>query len=133
MPFCPECHASYEEGVVLCRNCRAPLVEALPPGDSADLFVDLRDVPDAVTGAMWQGALESQGVHAVVHSNALPGYGDVLRDWSTKAWGTLRVPRAEFAEASAVLEDFLDTAATKAPAEDEAQDEGPAGGEVQEP
>ena len=124
MPYCPECHASYEAGVVLCRTCRAPLVEALPPGDAEDLFVDLRDVPDAVSGAMWQGALESQGIHAIVHSNALPAYGDVLRDWSTKAWGTLRVPRAEFDEASAVLEDFLATAAAKAPAEDEPQEEG---------
>ena len=115
MPFCPECHASYEPGVVLCRNCRASLVDELPPGDADDLFADLRDVPDAVTGAMWQGALESQGLHAIVHSNALPAYGDVLRDWSTKAWGTLRVPRAEFDEASAVLEDFLATAAEKAP------------------
>ena len=119
MPYCPECHASYEEGVVLCRNCRAALVEVLPPGESDDPFVDLRDVPDAVTAAMWQGALESQGIHAVVHSNSLPGYGDVRRDWSTKAWGTLRVPREEYDEASAVLADFLDTAATKAPAPEE--------------
>ena len=119
MPFCPECHASYEEGVVLCRNCRQPLVESLPPGEPDDLFVDLKDVPDAVTAAMWQGALESQGIHAIVHSNALPGYGDVLRDWSTQAWGTLRVPRAEFDEASAVLEDFLATAAERAPEADE--------------
>ena len=72
---------------------------------------------------MWQGALESQGIHAIVHSNALPAYGDVLRDWSTKAWGTLRVPRTEFEEACNVLEDFLATAATKAPAEDESQDD----------
>ena len=123
MPYCPECHASYEEGVVLCRTCRAALVESLPPGVAEDLFVDLRDVPDPVSGAMWQGALESQGIHAIVHSNALPAYGDVLRDWSTKAWGTLRVPRTEFEEACNVLEDFLATAATKAPAEDESQDD----------
>ena len=119
MPFCPECHASYEEGVVLCRNCRQPLVESLPPGEPEDLFVDLKDVPDAVTGAMWQGALESQGIHAVVRSNALPAYGQVLQDWSAKAWGALLVPRSEFDEASAVLADFLATAATKAPAPEE--------------
>jgi hypothetical protein len=123
VPICPECHASYEDGVILCRNCRAALVETLPPGEPEDLFVDLKDVPDPVTAAMWQGALESQGIHAVVHSNALPAYGDVLRDWSTQAWGTLRVPRAEYDEATAVLEDFLATAATKAPEEDEPQDE----------
>ena len=129
MPYCPECHASYEEGVVLCRTCRAALVGSLPPGDEADLFVDLRAVPDSVTAAMWQGALESQGIHAVVHSNAVPGLGEVRRDWGTEAWGTLRVPRAEFDEASTVLDDFLATAAAKAPGEDEAPEEyGPAGG-----
>ena len=119
MPFCPECHASYEEGVVLCRNCRAALVDELPPGESDDPFAKVSDVPDAVTGAMWQGALESQGIHAVVRSNALPAYGEVLRDWSTKAWGSLLVPRHEYDEAVAVLADFLDTAATKAPAPEE--------------
>jgi hypothetical protein len=123
MPFCPECHASYEEGVVLCRNCRAALVDSLPPGGEEDAFVELRDVPDAVTGAMWQGALESQGLHAVIRSHALPAYGDVLRDWSAKAWGSLVVPRHEYDEARAVLEDFLATAAEKAPAEDEPQDD----------
>ena len=117
MPFCPECHASYEEGVVLCRNCRATLVENLPESDEP--FAVVRDVPDAVTGAMWQGALESQGLHAVVRSNALPAYGDVLRDWSTKAWGALLVPREEYDEAKSVLEDFLATAATKAPEPEE--------------
>ena len=119
MPFCPECHASYEEGVVLCRNCRAALVDSLPPGGAEDAFVELRDVPDAVTGAMWQGALESQGIHAVIRSHALPAYGEVLRDWSAKAWGSLLVPRGEYDEASAVLADFLDTAATKAPEAEE--------------
>ena len=119
MPICPECRASYEDGVVLCRNCRAELVESLPPGDDDDPFVDLKDVPDAVTAAMWQGALESQGIHVVLRSNALPAYGQVLRDWSAQAWGVLRVPRAEYDEASAVLEDFLATARDKAPAADE--------------
>jgi hypothetical protein len=119
VPFCPECHASYEPGVVLCRNCRVELVDVLAPAEDGDPFVSLRDVPDAVTAAMWQGALESQGIHVVVHSNALPAYGQVLRDWSAQAWGTLRVPRAEYDEAAAVLADFLATAAEKAPAEDE--------------
>jgi hypothetical protein len=123
VPICPECHASYEAGVVLCRNCRATLVEALPPGGKEDAAVELREVPDAVTAAMWQGALESQGIHAEVRSHALPAYGEVLRDWSAKAWGSIMVPRDEYDEAKAVLEDFLATAATKAPAEDEAQDE----------
>ena len=125
MAYCPECRKFYEPGVVLCRDCRTSLTESLPPdpflGDDAEsgALVVLREVPDATTGAMWQGALESQGLHAVVHSNALPAYGQVLRDWSTQSWGALMVTRAEYGEARAVLEDFLATAATSAPAEDE--------------
>ncbi len=121
MPFCPECRKFYEEGVVLCRDCRSSLVEELPEGEDAP-FVPLHDVPDAVTAAMWQGALESQGIHVVVRSNALPAYGQVLQDWSVNAWGALMVPRAEFDEAKAVLEDFLATAAERAPEADQAQD-----------
>lgn len=122
MPFCPDCRKSYEEGVVLCRDCRSSLVDELPPGDEGP-FVVLREVPDPVTAAMWRGALESQGVHAVVQSNALPAYGEVLRDWSAQAWGALMVPRDEFDEAKAVLEDFLATAAEKAPEPDQAQED----------
>lgn len=122
MPFCPECRKSYDAGVVLCRDCRAALVAELAPGDEGNPFVVLCDVPDAVTGAMWKGALDSQGIHAEIHSNALPAYGQVLRDWSAQAWGTLVVPRGEFEEARAVLEDFLATAAEKAPEADQAQE-----------
>jgi hypothetical protein len=122
MPYCPECRKSYEEGVVLCRDCRSELVAELAPGDEGP-FVALRDVPDPVTGAMWKGALESQGLHVVIQSHALPGFGEqILRDWSAQAWGTLMVPRAEYDEAYAMLEDFLATAAEKAPAPDQAQE-----------
>ena len=125
MPFCPECRRSYEPGVVLCRDCRSTLVDQLPRavGWEDSGFVVLRDVPDAVTAAMWLGALESQGLHPVVHSNALPAYGNVLRDWKTEAWGALIVPSEEFDEAKAVLDDFLATAEAKAPAEGEDPEE----------
>jgi hypothetical protein len=132
MPFCPECRKSYEEGVVLCRDCRSELVAELAPDEAP--FVPLRDVPDSVTGAMWQGALESQGLHVVLQSHALPGFGEqILRDWKSQAWGTLMVPRAEYDEAYAMLEDFLATAAEKAPEADQAQpDEAPESPEAAE-
>ena len=50
---------------------------------------------------------------------AVLDYGQVLRDWSAKAWGALLVPREEYDEALSVLQDFLDTAATKAPEPEE--------------
>jgi hypothetical protein len=121
MPFCPECRRSYETGVVLCRDCQSHLVDELPKAAGWDEsgYVLLREVPDSVTAAMWLGALESQGLHPVVQSNALPAYGNVLRDWSAQTWGALVVPSSEYEEAQVVLDDFLSTAASKAPGEDE--------------
>lgn len=133
MAYCPECHKNWPEGVVLCRDCRASLVDELePPGVVARLtagltgadvewveLAELRPVPNPTTAAMWKGALESQGLSPVIRSHAIPAYGDVLRDWTTRSWGTLLVPREELDEARAVLDDFLRTAAIQAPEEDE--------------
>jgi len=121
MAFCPECRKSYEPGVVLCRDCRSTLVDDLPEAAGWDQsgYVLLREVPDSITAAMWQGALESQGLHPVVQSNALPAYGNVLRDWSANSWGALIVPHDEYEEARAVLDDFLATAESNAPGEGE--------------
>ena len=82
-------------------------------------LVPLRDVPDPVIAALWQGALESQGLHPVVRSRALPGYGQVLQDWNTRAWGELLVPADELEEARVVLADFLSTAENAPLGEDE--------------
>jgi hypothetical protein len=133
MPICPECRTPYEPGVVLCRHCRVPLVDwadAPPPGtapggegdeDGVEWveLVEVRTVPDTVTAAMWKGALESQGLHPVIRPHAIPAYGEVLRDWTTRAWGSLRVPADELAEARLVLDDFLATAASHPETEDD--------------
>ena len=121
MSLCPECRTVYEPAVVLCRSCRVPLVDpgeiSHPEGEGEREWVELvavRPVPDAVTGAMWKGALESQGLHPFVRSHSIPAYGEVLRDWTTRAWGTLLVPADEASEAALVLDDFLATAAASA-------------------
>jgi hypothetical protein len=123
MPVCPECHLSYPEGVVACRSCRVPLVDALGEGEAGDEawveMVSLRAVPNAVTGAMWRGALESQGIEAIVRSHALPAHGEVLHDWKTEAWGVLLVPSDVLEEAKLVLDDFIATAREQGPALDE--------------
>ena len=117
MAVCPECHQDYPQGVVACRTCRVPLVDEVE-AEWVEM-VTLRPIPNAVTGAMWKGALESQGIHAVVRSNALPAHGEVLHDWRTDAWGALLVPEDDLEEARLVLEDFLDTAREQGPALDE--------------
>lgn len=127
MPTCPECRATYDPGVVLCRDCRVPLVpaEELERGEREWVsLAEVRTLPNAVTAAMWKGALESQGLHPIVRSHAIPAYGEVLRDWTTRAWGTLLVPEDELAEARLVLEDFLATAASSAPGDDDEAEAG---------
>ena len=123
MPVCPDCHQTYPEGVVACRHCRVPLVDALGETEAGDEawveMVPLRTVPNAVTGAMWRGALESQGIEAIVRSHALPAHGEVLHDWKTAAWGVLLVPSDVLEEARLVLDDFLATAREQGPALDE--------------
>jgi hypothetical protein len=135
MPFCPDCRRAYPSGFVLCRDCRVLLVdslEGLPDASERESaaeegepaaewvsLVPLRDVPDPVIAALWKGALESQGLHAIVRSRAIPGYGPVLQDWSTRAWGELLVPEDELEEARAVLLDFMDAAAKSPLDEDE--------------
>lgn len=127
MAFCPECRVGYDPGVVMCPECRAGLVDELPaePGYEFVELVPLEPVTDVVSAAMLRGALESQGLHPVVRSHTVAGYGDVLRDWSTRTWGTILVPEDELAEARAVLQDFLLTAATSAPPPDEEPDAAP--------
>lgn len=120
MALCPECRQSYPAGVVACRNCRVPLVESLAEAEPEWVeLVPLSPIPNAVTGAMWKGALESQGLDAIVRSNALPAHGEVLRDWRANAWGMLLVPREDLEEARLVLDDFLATARDQGPALDD--------------
>lgn len=132
MPICPECRTPYEPGVVVCRGCRVPLVDSadepglLRSGEGGAEWIELAEVspvPNAVTAAMWKGALESQGLHPIVRSHAIPAYGEVLRDWTTRAWGTLLVPDDEIDEARLVLDDFLATAETRAAGTDDEDEE----------
>ena len=132
MRICPECRTAYDPAVVACKTCRVPLVDPadVPPAEGEREWVELapiRPVPHAVRGALWKGALESQGLHPVIRSNALPAYGEVMRDWTTLDWGMLLVPAEEAAEAALVLDDFLATAEASAPAADEADGDGDAG------
>jgi hypothetical protein len=105
MGRCPECGASYAEGVVACPRCRAVLESA--PALERDVSEVVHRVPDAVAGALLCGVLDHHGIPAVLRAATLPGYGWVRRDWSTSAWGEILVTRSFAAEAKAVLADYL--------------------------
>ena len=64
-------------------------------------------MPDAASGALLCGILEHSGIHTVLRSATLPGYGTVRRDWSTTAWGEILVAPKDAPEARAVIADYL--------------------------
>jgi hypothetical protein len=106
MRYCPECGAAYEDAIAACPRCRVILVAEQPSATPIGPEVVHR-VPDAAAGALLCGMLEHHGVHAVLRSATLPGYGTVRRDWSTTAWGEILVPGPEAAEARALIADYL--------------------------
>lgn len=106
MGFCPECGTEYAAAVAACPDCRVVLVAEKPVrGDSPEVA---HRVPDAAAGALLTGLLEHHGIHALLRSATLPGYGSVRRDWGTSAWGEILVPRGELDEARALIVDYLD-------------------------
>ena len=106
MAYCPECGTQYEAAVAACPRCRVVLTSDPPPPRDASPAVVHR-VPDAAAGALLCGMLEHHGIHTVLRSATLPGYGTVRRDWSTSAWGEILVAPEDAVEARAVIADYL--------------------------
>jgi hypothetical protein len=103
--WCPECGAHYDEGIVACPACRVVLADHPPPPPGEPVIV--HRVPDAASGALLSGLLEHHGLHVLLRSATLPGYGVVRRDWGTSAWGELLVPPSEADEARELIADYL--------------------------
>jgi hypothetical protein len=62
--FCPNCRTEYKEGITVCADCGAPLVEELPPESKpewADLVTVLSTV-NASTIALAKSILEDAGM-----------------------------------------------------------------------
>ena len=103
--WCPECGASYPEGIVACRDCLVVLVDEKP--EVRDGPTVAHRVPDAASGALLCGMLEHNGIATVLRSTTLPGYGDIRRDWSTIAWGEILVPASAVGDARTLIADYL--------------------------
>jgi hypothetical protein len=107
MGFCPECGREYPPGVVACPVCRVVLSTEPPVTPGSDTPVVVHRVPDAAAGALLCGVLEQEGIRTVLRTATLPGYGSVMRDWTTSEWGEILVAVTDASEARAVLADYL--------------------------
>lgn len=104
MKHCPDCGRDYDDDIVACPACREVLVAGAAPGPGPTV---VHRVPDAAAGALLCGMLEHHGIHALLRSTTLPAYGQVLRDWSTTAWGEILTPAGEAEAARALIADYL--------------------------
>jgi uncharacterized protein YbaR (Trm112 family) len=107
MGFCPECGREYPPEVVACPVCRVVLTAEPPARPGSGTPVVVHRVPDAAAGALLCGVLEQEGIRTVLRTATLPGYGSVMRDWTTSEWGEILVAETDASEARAILADYL--------------------------
>jgi hypothetical protein len=59
--FCPECRAEYIEGITECKDCKVPLVEALPPQQPYN-FIEILSTFNLGDIAMIKSLLDSEEI-----------------------------------------------------------------------
>lgn len=80
MPFCPDCRYEYRVGVTTCADCGSELVDKLDPNvhhGKPDL-VAVGTVMSSSQAELGRGALENEGINAVVVSTSFTAYGKWL-------------------------------------------------------
>ena len=107
MKYCPDCGRAYEDAIAACPRCRVVLGDEPPHAEGPGAPVVVHRVPDAASGALLCGVLESEGIRTVLRPATLPGYGTVRRDWATTHWGEILVAAVDATDARAIVADYL--------------------------
>jgi len=71
--FCPKCRIEYREGYTECAECRAPLVEELPPEPETEYveWVTILTTMDQNTVMVATSLLEDAGIPVLVKGEGL--------------------------------------------------------------
>lgn len=108
MPFCPQCRCEFNEGVLICVDCRVDLVFELSPDDCVE-YVDwkiVQSVSSEILGNILKGVLEDGGIEAVLRSHDMPSVGGVQGDFSPD-WGDILVHPDELERGQHLIESYL--------------------------
>lgn len=62
MPFCPSCRTEYREGVSVCSDCGAGLLDELPPPEEPAEWVTVEETGEETLAAIIRGFLEDRGI-----------------------------------------------------------------------
>jgi hypothetical protein len=109
MPFCPNCHYEYVEGVSTCLGCSAPLSSgALPPERESTPeveYVRLTTFPDPSAALVVKAGLAEAGISAILQMHG-PISGELARATfgASEDYAILLVPEDCLAEAQRLLQ-----------------------------
>ena len=101
MPFCPNCHYEYIEGIEKCPECGARLTQAPPPQEEVPPeYVRLTTLSDPAAAMAMQVALQEAGVPVIVQTyGPVTGALAAVADDITEDYAVLFVPEDRLEEA----------------------------------
>ncbi len=72
MHYCPKCSGEFQDGVKVCPDCKATLVEKLPRQPKRkkndEQLVHVATAPNEPVAKMWSGILEEHRIHCLLKS-----------------------------------------------------------------
>ena len=117
MPYCPKCREEFDAEEMVCPDCNATLVEALPMGAGAAVMPDtswvvMGQVVSDVKSEMAKGSLDSNNIPSMILSssfNALGGGIDSKQSMmdAGSEGNVIMVPREYREDAMFILEAVL--------------------------
>ncbi|MBP7792698.1 MAG: DUF2007 domain-containing protein [Candidatus Goldbacteria bacterium] len=107
--FCPVCLYEYKEGIKICPDCGATLVDKLPEeeeGNPALETAELIDVNNEAEAEYIRSVLVDNGIYSFFRSNVLPGSRLAFLSERQKGIGTIIINKEDLEKAKQILKDL---------------------------